>query len=398
MPSGLALALLVAMTTACPAAAQVVSEERDPYGRQALAGYFAIVATYRAGRIGDAAATLLVWPDADVDQAVRGLVRLRGKIRRCTVLPDEIAAADLDAAVMLHTDAATGAYNRDDWPHFFFHLDHARKLVELRHLIDRMWADTPELARDGCRPPPPLTRRDWYFAVATSLQGLWELPTADRLAGFGLEAAPDDAAMLLAAGSIKEALAYGAARDPGLPPSDQLSGSAFSRVQNRRLGELQAMRRDRRDAAALFERALATGAAPLETRLRLGRVWAQMDRRADAREALGEVLASEPTAEERYLACLFLGRVSEQDGDPAAAAGHFRRAVDSQPHGQAARVALVHALEQTGDAGGPALLAAVLAEPWPRDGGDDPWWIYYFGQFRAGRRTLDELRQRVMVQ
>jgi len=40
----------------------------------------------------------------------------------------------------------------------------------------------------------------------------------------------------------------------------------------------------------------------------------------------------------------------------------------------------------------------VLAEPWPRDGWDDPWWTYYFGQFRQGRRLLDELRRRVMIE
>ena len=133
MPSGLAFALLVAVTTVHPGPVPTAS----PVGRirtvvRTLAGYLDIVATCRAGRIGDAASTLLVWSDTEVDQAVRGLVRLRGKFRRCTVLADEIAATDLDAAVMLHTDAAVGAYNRDDWPRFAAHLDRTRQIIESR--------------------------------------------------------------------------------------------------------------------------------------------------------------------------------------------------------------------------------------------------------------------------
>lgn len=399
MPSGLAFALLVTVTAARPAVTQVASVDRDPYNRQDLAGYFAIVATYRAGRVGDAAATLLVWPDAEVDQAVRGLVRLRGKVRRCTVLPDEIATADLDAAVMLHTDTAVGAYNRDDWSHFFFHLDHARRLVELRHLIDRTWADTPALARDGCQPPPPLTRPEWYLAVMTSLQGLWELPTADRLARFGVEAAPDDPAMLLAAGSIKEAGAYADAHNHQPPPgSDRLTGSAFHRERERRAMASLGIERQLHDAASLFERALATPAAPIEARLRLGRVWSELDRPAEARRAFDQVLEAGPTVDERYLVHLFRGRAAEQEDDTAAATADYRRAVEIQPHSQAARVALAHALERSGQIGGLYLIHSMLGEPWPRDGWDDPWWTYYFGQFRAGRRLLDELRQRVMLQ
>jgi len=393
MPSALALALLVAVPTAQTARDDV----RDLYARQKLLPYLEIVATYRAGRIDQATAAILSWSDPEVDQAAKAFERLRGKVRPCPTLPDEIAAADLDAAVLLHTDASAAAYLDEDWNAFTGQLEVARRLVEIRRLVSAMWQSASEATRQDCGAPVPLTARDWYVAVTTSLQGRWELQTADRLAAFGLEAAPDDPEMLLAAGSIKEALAFGAARDPGLPPSDQLSGSAFSRVHKRRLSELQAMRLDRREAAALFERALATGAAPLETRLRLGRVWAQMDRRADARQALDKVLAAEPTVEERYLARLFLGRVAEEDGDIQSAVAEFRRAVEIQPHSQAARVALAYALERAGDAGGRALLADVLAEPWPRDGWDDPWWTYYFGQFREGRQLLDALRRRVMV-
>ena len=204
MPFGLAFALLVAVTTARPATAQTAPPDvQDLYARQKLLAYFKIVSTYRAGRIDEATGAILGWSDAEVDQAVKGLARLRGEVRPCPSLPDELAAADLDAAVLLHTDASADAYLGDDWVAFTRHLEFARTLVEPRHAIGEMWVAHPDLSRDDCHPPAPLTRRDWYLAMATCLQGVWELPTADRLAQFGLEAAPDDQAMLLAAGSIE---------------------------------------------------------------------------------------------------------------------------------------------------------------------------------------------------
>jgi tetratricopeptide (TPR) repeat protein len=390
--SGIALAVLVAALAPAAAAQTAPPDVQDLYARQTLPGYLAIVEHYRTRRTGEAVAAILAWPNAAVDRSVSGLWALRGRVRRCPVRPDEVDAADLDAAVLLHTDASAAAYLAADLPSFHFHLDSARKLVELRHAVTVMTGAANEVPNDDCRAGPPIDRRDWYLAMATILLGLWELPTADRLAQFGLEAAPGDPEMLLAAGSIRETNAYAAAHEELRPPNVRMNVDQFVRANLRQ----STIERSLGDALALFEKALAARDAPLEARLRLGSVLSALGRTADAYTALRSVVDCSSVTDERYLAHLFLGRLADEEGAVQEAVDQYQQAANVLPHSQAARVALAFALDRAGEPGGRALLRETLAEPWPRDGWDDPWWTYYFGQFRQGRQLLDTLRQQVL--
>jgi cytochrome c-type biogenesis protein CcmH/NrfG len=124
-----------------------------------------------------------------------------------------------------------------------------------------------------------------------------------------------------------------------------------------------------------------------------------LNRFEDARHTLQTVIDESQDPSQVYLGYLFIGRAYERSGRWSAALDAYRKAVELQPGTQASRLALAHALERAGDGGAARqTLLDVLAEPWPREPTDDPWWVYPFAQFEHGLRLMNTLRQRVTLQ
>ncbi len=369
-----------------------------------LAPYLRIIAAYRAGRVDEAAQDILAWPRRALDEARQTIERLRRRVVLCReatpaidgrTFAGEIQVADLDAAVLLHTDAALRTLRHSNPFGGQTQLQAAEELFEWTRGRDRDLHDLPTgLLRlmSSCHPNAALAHRDWYLAVSWTLLGYWELDIADGFAELGLDAAPSDAEMLLAAGTIEEGLALDATQH-GIAPSrmqrrlEHLRGSQPRRDAVRSLNE----------ASALYRRALDTRPGDLPTRLRLGRVLSLLDRADEARVALEPVAANAGEATERYLAELFLARVAEQADDHVTAIRHYEQAIDAWPESQAARIGLVQVLGRTEGPTATWLLREALSQPWPRALESDPWWAYPFGEFERGFQLLDELRRRFVV-
>jgi len=405
----LTIALVAIATAAAPGAAQraqnptLVPQKRqveDLAEWNGLAPYLRIVAEYRAGRMDEALEDILAWSRDALDEARHSIQRLQDQIVLCReATPDidgrtsagEIEVADLDAAVLLHTDAALRALGHGNSFGAETQLRAAQPLFDWTRALTKDWPHDPDYLPLGCHPLPEIGARDWYLVASWSLLLYWEVDLADAYAGRGLDAAPADAELLLAAGTIKEGLALVASQSPHvrskLPPRAQDSlGPSARRDEGRSL----------REARALYRRALGVQPVYLQTHLRLGRVLSRLDELDEARAELELVVANADDPPERYLAELFLARVEEQAGDGDTAVAHYRRALDAWPDSQAARIGLVHAIA-TVDGSAEAPLAELLAVPWPQPIDFDPWWIYPFGEAERGFRLLDELRRRFMV-
>ncbi len=374
-----------------------------------LAPYLRVIAAYRAGRMDEAVQDILRWSRTELDEARHRVQRLRHHIVPCRkVTPaidgrtfaGEIEVADLDAAVLLHTDAAFWALGHGIAFRAQSQFRAAQPLFDWTRAQDWVWESCQptfsmcdQFMPLGCHPLPELSRRDWYLAVSWSLLLYWELDLADAFAGRGLESAPGDAELLLAAATIKEGLALDATQfsrvRSKLPARvEDNSGPSAPRDESRSLNE----------ARDLYRRALGVQPVYIQTHLRLGRVLSRLDRLDEARAELELVAANADEAFERYLAELFLARVEEQAEDEDAAVAHYRRALDAWPESQAARIGLVHALGLAdGGAGASQQLAALLAVPWPQPMTFDPWWAYPFGEGERGFRRLDALRRHFVV-
>ena len=407
----LAIVLIVAATApASPSGQRPQNPTQVPQKQQVedlaawnrLAPYLRTVAVYRAGHVADAVQDILAWPPSALDEARHTVQRLKDHVVLCREVTSdidgrtfagEIEIADLDAAVLLHTDAALRALERRNSFGAQTQLRAAQPLFDWTRALTKNWPRDPDHLPLGCQPLPELGQRDWSLAVSWSLLLHWELDLADAFAGRGLEAARSDAEMLLAAATIKEGLALDASQFPRvrskLPPRVLDSfGPSARRNAGRSLNE----------ALALYRRALGVAPVYTQTRLRYGRVLSLVDKLGEARAELELVAANADEAPERYLAELFLARVEEQAEDEDTAIAHYRRARGAWPDSQAARIGLVHALGRIeGGAAAPTELRELLAVPWPRPIDFDPWWTYPFGEADRGFRLLDELRRRFVV-
>jgi tetratricopeptide (TPR) repeat protein len=217
--------------------------------------------------------------------------------------------------------------------------------------------------------------REFYaaLAAATLAVGFPEvaLPFAEKASA----AAPLDGEALLLGACVKESLALG---------------------EEVRARERQA-RRLREEAEALLRETLAADPAQMEARVRLGRVLLTRGHPHEAEPLLQQVAEEARDEQQRYLALLLLGRASEQQENPDAAATLYRRALEAWPDSQAARLALARCLEAP--AGPPAartLVTASLLDSTRPTREPDPWWSYPSGPRGLARAALERLWQRAL--
>jgi tetratricopeptide (TPR) repeat protein len=197
----------------------------------------------------------------------------------------------------------------------------------------------------------------WF--VMTTLLLRWHNRPFDTLAQVndGVERVPDDADLLLLAGTVHEDLARADFPQTAAPVdrADHLN-----------------------EAERALRRALTINPASEEARLHLGRVIHQQGHREEAAGQLTPIVEQSGNRVLRYLAHLFLGAIREEESRSSEAERLYRAAIALDPQEQAADIALSALLDRLGRRreSQERLLEMLKKGPRPTM---DPWWTYLFG-------------------
>jgi tetratricopeptide (TPR) repeat protein len=146
------------------------------------------------------------------------------------------------------------------------------------------------------------------------------------------------------------------------------------------------------EAAKRYREATASpdAAVQAEAWLRLGRVELTRGRLDAAMSALDRADATLTDPSLRYLAGVFRGMAFERLKQPDAARQALQSALAINPRGHAATMSLAMLLFRTGErAEADRLVTALMANQTP----DDPWWVYWPGDYRHGTQRIAEMRQ-----
>ena len=278
--------------------------------------------------------------------------------------------ADVQAAAVFHSELAVQG-TLDSWFQRSRQLELARRLAEVK--IARSGRQVPALGREF--------RRRWHLLVAWRAHGLLEMDDAAAEVERARRSFGVDAELLLTAASLSETLAWPALANSlpreVLAPRNLLSRKFYLK-----------------DAEAKYRRAIALAPELGEARLRLGRVLYDQGRHDDALSALEPMLTAPHDTWIRYLGHLFAGAACERLGRAADAAAHYRTSMEIRPEAQTGAVALSFLLRQQGESGTArealSPLMSAVKEP-----GQDPWWDYYYGQWRQVPVALLAMRHEV---
>jgi VWFA-related protein len=140
-----------------------------------------------------------------------------------------------------------------------------------------------------------------------------------------------------------------------------------------------------------FEEAAAHESTRAEALVRKAWLLVRLGRPADALTALDGLSGATPDAAVRYWSRLFRGRALDALGRTDEAERAYRDALDLVPHAQAPSVALT-ALELRRGRHDEAYRWAAAVRGAPADL-SDPWWQYFYADFRFFRARLVDLRR-----
>jgi tetratricopeptide (TPR) repeat protein len=355
-----------------------------------IAPYLEVVGLYRRGEFYRAAELVQAWDPDKVAGTVGAMCTLEQRLASPPQSRDDLDVADVEAAILLHSDAATKAWQDGRLNFVTIHVAAAIRIATWLYAT---------LGRSGVatnRTDPSISRlnhRDWFLAEARVLTGLMEFGASLSILESALNRFPDDPQLLLASGSAKE----GQAR----LTETQAKSDLFRRWNERQFIRESAKRTAalRRAAERDYRRVLDLDPACAEARLRLGRVLAQAGRLADAEKELRAVLAASDDNYLRYMGSMFLGQVLASGRRLPEAAERYREAIRLQPDCQVCRVALADALDRIGDqTRAEAVLMEFLPRAEPKIDRVDPWWVYPYGRREAGAAALSALRSGVLKQ
>jgi tetratricopeptide (TPR) repeat protein len=277
----------------------------------------------------------------------------------------EWAPETLRLAAMLHSDLALAAYQKRNVMEFEFQMG---------------LADGWFILADNRLSAPGSLRSRWTVTMARFLLASGDSGIAERILSRASERIGNDAAILLALGTVKETQASRLIADL---PGGQLDDPVFASKP-----------RDSALAAAqtAFEKALKAQPALVEAKVRLAHVYEMKNDDAHAYSLLSEVLASKTTPALKYLASLMAGGVLERSRQFDAAAKSYVDAILSMPDGQSAYIALSKIMYRSGqkpEAG--AVLERMFARGITGNAAD-PWWIYPLGLDLAMETQFEEYR------
>ncbi len=344
--------MILLCVSSCESALAQSFEERFPEP------YRKAIETYRAGRTAEAVDSVLAL-EARTYQGVRRALSLAARGLR-----DAGANSFLQAASMLHVDAALRCWEASSDKEARSQFDLARRFVDL------------SLASAA---KPEAFRRRWYLATSLTMTGVVEPSDASAHFETAVKALPDDVPLLTAAGWFSERRSLGAAA-PGATPAAQ-----------------QRSRRIHRQAAERYlANALTVDPAAAEATLRLARLDITAGRDAEARTRLTALLARQGLESlVAYVGRLLLGGIHERQGDAVAAERSYREALALVEVAQSARVALGNLLQASGEAAAAGEVIAPLDAPAAHRQRNDPWADYQLGYLPIGRALLEDLRDEV---
>jgi Tfp pilus assembly protein PilF len=147
-----------------------------------------------------------------------------------------------------------------------------------------------------------------------------------------------------------------------------------------------------RDVPARYRAALAFRETEAEARVRLAWFLHRIDRSVVALQVLEGRTNLQADRLVAFLGNLVLGQIRQRLGNLDGAAAAFESALTSWPDAQSARVSLM-SLEL---ARGRRAEAGLLAEAIQSDSTNainDPWWVYWQGDYRAWPAIIGALRQ-----
>ena len=349
--------LVCAYLLTCAPLAAHAQERLSP--RLVLSDYRADIAQYRHGDAVDSLRHLLSHGRPWVAVAVEALARSA-----------DASTEDLQAAVLMHTEAATGGWVHND--DAVLQLSAAKQFIDLR----RGGNSTFRLPADF--------RRNWHLVVAWCLQRELQYPTLIGHLDTALARYRDDPELLLAQGTFYEIFGWSEK-----PPGDWVivAPRLLTSATRTRRGLLL-------EAERALRRALLGAPALEEARLRLGHVLTELGRPDEAVAMLKPLQSTDQTLPFAYLATLFVGAALERLHHLDQAATAYQQAASLRPQCQTPWVALSAVLRAKGedDASYGMLLRTAAAGTRCAD----PWWDYKYGQW-AWRleATLDAMRAQV---
>jgi tetratricopeptide (TPR) repeat protein len=347
------------------AIAQGPHEVRPEYG---LASYLRIAAAYASAARASAVREIREWPLAVIRAAVADVKGRGRQLRDVPVASGDIAFGTVEAAVLMHAEAALLSPSAADREAAASHLGVAVELFEWSRdeAAGRAYGTTPALL-------PRLAARDFALAVAAAALAIGSPTTALPFAERARQLASFDAEVQLVYGLVAE-------------------GVAEERALRRRDPDAA---RCRDEASLALLEALTLGGSPLEASLHLGRLHLESGRLQQAQRLLEEVEARAADARQQHLARLFLGRLAVRQGRIEEGLGFFRRALEAWPESQVARLALAQATEMaSGPTAAVAVVAAGLAgRPGPSP---DPWRTYLYGPPGLAEAAFDRARSSLL--
>lgn len=343
--------------------------DQSPTGR--LGAYLELASRYRSGDLRPVE-EIRRWLPSELDLAIDDLRRRGDAVSEAPHAPGEIAAHDIEAAILLHAHVAFLVLRRTSQAEANAHLTSAERLFT--------WLSARARARHADEAERIVLRiqpRDFYLGLAGSTLALWNLHSAEGFARKGLKQLPKDAELLLLSGCVQEAIA----------------------TQRSLEGDSDGARRSRADAERLYRDALSADSEVVEARLRLGRVLLEQERVDEAELPLETVASGAGDRAQRYLAWLFLGRLHERRRRPEQAAHAYEQALALYPDAQAARLGLALVEDKQADAAAAHLtLLEGFTKPQQTDTARrDPWCEYPFGPRGLAQAALERLHDRVVA-
>jgi tetratricopeptide (TPR) repeat protein len=343
---GLALIFVLSTALMTSAIGQETARNRPSYDD--------IVQQYRRGHYEEAWSGLRRLPDGRLDDEADAIAR------RAMAQPPRLEL--IESAIALHTDA----YLREG------RMRLSTQLVVARRLIDRL---------RRARAPGPF-EKCWYLLVAARLQALNEFQASEEHLSEARRLFPNDADVLVAAGSGREVRTRFKRHRRANPP---VFGTRQLETGSRGL------RDDLESAVEQFRKALAIAPDQFEARLRLGRVLYLL---GDLDGAAGELELARKAQDQvlLYLANLFAARVEEDRGHRVVAANLYVAALKIHAIGQAPYVGLSELLYADGQ---PQPSKQIMQQLFDRPAGPDPWLIYLSGASWHVPALLDQMRSMV---
>jgi tetratricopeptide (TPR) repeat protein len=253
---------------------------------------------------------------------------------------------------------------------------------------DRLWLLASVALAEGVR--------DWSFLQTPLAPALSRAPEGGHLT-HAIARHPDEPRFRLARATAI-ASRFNIANELDVPKAGLSSGSAplsqITVVQSQQPGLIEERRRAPLDyAMQQFARLIDDPAVGVEARIRLAYLHYRSEEYEQARRVAEAAVRTTSDADLRYLASFLAGQAAQASGDLAGAETLYTQALASRPRAQSASLALA-ALQMLRGAAAPAydLFAAPRTS---RMEDDDPWRLFFYGDYPKLAALVRELRARV---